>query len=523
MSDSPLEFSCSADDSTSPPPDLKSVYSKGAGCFQRLRANYGIRFLILLSLCSHWTKGFCRVQILFSLRYFFQEWNISGPQLEVFASVVEIPWAMKPLIAVCSDLFPVLGLRKTPYMLSTSVVGLAGLCLASFVRSDAVPAEVPLAGLFFANIGWMTCNLLVDGISAQRIAAQPESGPDLIVFQSIGQQITFFVSMVISGVVIDRMQGIGGLSGAQWNISLCILPSALLLYPIFENYIGEARMQKIERKWTCLVTASILVGSGSVGFAIACFLMKDLVVQVVVTSTIVGGVTFLCTRLEDFQKGRIVAFLAFVSLFTNLSVSGPAHYFFTDSKTQYPDGPHFEPWFWLSICGFSGAIAGLLALLGLSRKAGECNYRFLFTVLLILGAAVSSSESLIFARITARWGIPDHAFVVVGTILSGAVGAMLSLPTSLLLSRLCPYEESMMFSILSSAVNLAQLLGGPVSALLCVAFKVTPDGGPYDESSKFENLWICNLVTSVLKVVPLVFIFMVPNITLKDPLGTPTN
>lgn len=511
------------DDSTPLPPDLKPVDSKGAGYFQRLRANYGIRYLILLSLCSHWTKGFCRMQTLYSLRYLFREWNLSGPQLDVFASVVEIPWAMKPLIAVCSDLFPVLGLRKTPYMLATSVVGLAGLCLASFVRSDAVPAEVPLAGLFLANIGWMTCNLLVDGISAQRIAAKPESGPDLILFQSMGQQITFFVSMVISGVVIDRMQGIGGLSGAQWNISLCILPSALLLYPVCENYIGEAPVQKIERKWTRLVTASILVGSGSVGFAIACFLIKDLVVQVVVTITILGGVTFICTRLESSQKGRIVAFLAIVCLFTSLSVSGPAHYFFTDSKTQYPDGPHFEPWFWLSICGLSGAVAGMLSsLLVLSRKAREFNYRFLFTMLLILGAAISSSDSLIFSRVTARWGIPDHAFVVVGTILSGAVGPFLGMPTSLLLSRLCPYEESMMFSILSSAANLAQLSGGPVSALLCVAFKLTPDGGPYDESSKFDNLWICNLVTSVLKVVPLAFIFMVPDITLIDPLVTPS-
>ena len=506
------------------PSDRKWSFQSLSRCetIRNLQSDYGVRLLIMISLCSHWCKGFCRQQYAQSIRYLLQAWMVPGPRLDVYTAIIDIPWSMKPIIAICSDTFPVLGYRKRPYMVVTSILCIFGLCASCFLPVSSIPVEVPVIGLFLSNFGWMTSDILVEGLYSRRMAERPKSGPDLVVFVSIGQQLTFVISSVISGLIIDRMDGVLGLTGAQWNIATCLIPSVAILYPTIANYLGESKISSIEAKcnrahvWKTqkeIVLLSGVVGSASLLFACVGIVM-DVNEHFAFCVSILCLMNLLCWGFFNPLVGKLAVFLALASV-TNLSMAGPSHYFYTDNAEQYPAGPHFEPWFFVTVCGLVGAVTCIVALM-IYAKFKTARYRVIYAVFVVINAAITLPNSILFSRKNIEWGISDYVFVGSDTALQTAISVLYFTPGFLLLSRICPDQlESSMFAILASNTNFAMTIAGPISGYMSVLFGITPSGA-VDESAKFEKMWIGNLVVAAVKLVPLAFIFLIPNLRMTD-------
>ena len=505
----------------------KSEDQSGSGSclsvLSTLRTDYGMQLLIMISLCSHWCKGFCRSQYMQSIRYLLQSWMLSGSRLDTLASVIEMPWSLKPMVAICSDMFPIFGFRKLPYILVTSMFGIAGLCVACFISPDDSEVEVPVIGLFFATLSWMTCDILVEGVYSRRMRLHAESGPDLVVYISVGQQVTVLFSSLVSGFVIEHMDGVLSLTGAQWNISLCLIPTVLVLVPTFLNFIHETKVSAVQAmadrrvvysSQKEVIALSLFTCFGSLVYVTVGVTCSDSQTAFLVALVVLFAVNFFCWFLFQPVVGRLVLFLAIASA-CNLSIGGPAHYFYTDTADKYPEGPHFDPWFLVTVCGFVGAIAGIAAtlLFSLFKRA---TFRTVYVIFIILNALLTIPNSLVFARINVKWGISDYVFVGSDTALQAVTGMLYFMPGFLLLSRICPNKiESTMFAILASNTNLAQTITYPISGYLCEAFGIAPNGGPF-ESAQFANLWIANLVISGVKLVPLLFITLLPICRMTD-------
>jgi len=492
----------------------------GLKMMQKLSADYGVKLLIMISLCAHGMKGFCRLQYAQSARYLLQGSMVPGPRIDVYTSIMEVPWSMKPLIAICSDMFPICGYRKTPYIVITTVLGIAGLMLSACVNTS----YVQIGGLFLANFCWMTCDILVEGMYSRRMAEHPDSGPDLVVFISLGQQLTNVISSVVSGAVLQGMDGFLGLSGSQWNLSLCLLPTVLILAPALLGFLGEERIlaedSKKQRRLTWknqreIVFLSLLVGVGSLLFAVLGMAL-EMDANFACSLSIFFILNFFTWAFLTPLVGRLVLFLAIAAV-SNLSMGGVSHYFYTDDEKAYPEGPHFEPWFFVTVCGLVGSAACVLALV-IYSKFRSAKYHIVFIVLIVLNAILSLPNSILFSRLNVNLGIPDKVFVGSDTALQTAMASLLFAPGFLLLSRACPETlESSMFAILASNTNLAASIAGPVSAYACTLFGITPDGS-LNESEKFDNMWILNLLMAGIKLVPLLFLFLLPNVGMTDSL-----
>lgn len=483
---------------------------------------FGIRFLVLVILVSHCCKGFCRAQYSQSIRYLLQSWMVPGPTIDAWTATIEAAWSMKPLVALCSDLFPLGGFRKMPYMAIATSLGLLGLGITSLVPDGLFPPQVSVVGLFLANFGWMTSDILVEGLFARRLASDPHIGPDFVIFISMGQQLAFLLSSVVSGQLLVHLDGAHSLTGAQWNLATCMVPSMLMLYPTLANFGGEPRVSPAEareaRRSTWMHQKEVVVlslAAGGVSLAIACGgITLDLGANVCVSVILLVVLTSLLWASFTPVVGRLVLFLTLASV-CNVSIAGPAHYFYTDKADQFPGGPNLEPWFFVTVCGFAGAIAALVAL-GLYSKFSKSRYRIVYLVLIVLNGLLSAPNSIVFARLNRQWGISDYVFVGVDTALASAMAALLFTPGLLLLSRVCPDKlESSMFAILSSNMNLATTVSVPLSGLVCMLFGITPDGS-VNEASKFGNLWIVNLVMVGIKLLPLSCIFLLPNLRMVD-------
>jgi hypothetical protein len=486
--------------------------------FRSLQSDYGIRFLILTSLVAHWLKGFCRAQSQHSIRYLLQLWGVPGPQLDTYQSIADLPWSLKPLIAILSDMFPIFGFKKIPYVTIATGFGISGLCVTSFLSPTSTPVQAPVIGLFLANFCWMTADILIEGLAARRMAEHPESGPNFVMFISIGQQVTFLLSSVISGMVFEKCE-----DGPQLNISLCLVPTILSLYPMLANFGGETRIRSCREarinQWRNQKTIILI----SITSGILCLLYALVGIMVHDTTVIFSFCLFILFTLNSLTwasftpaVGRLVLFLGIVSA-TNLSISGPAQYFYTDTVAQYPEGPHLEPWFFVTVCGIVGSVVAIIAscIYALFKQA---KYRFVYIAIILLNATLSAPNSFLFSRLNLKWGIPDHWFVATDTAFQTAVQALFYAPALLLLSRVSPDQmESSMFAILAANSNLASTISGPISGFICQLFGITPDGSA-NESSKFENMWKANILMSCIKLTPLAFVWLLPNISMCESL-----
>jgi hypothetical protein len=376
----------------------------------------------------------------------------------------------------------------------------------------------------------MTADILMEGIYARRMAENPESGPELIVFITIGQQICVLMSSFLSGFVIDYMDDILNLSGAQWNLLICILPSIIVLIPIGFNYIGDPKVtksealeniQRIIKTQRHTIILSVVLGISSVLFGIVSIVSGNPSVTFGISLAILITSNILIYGYYKPIIGKIIIFLA-ISAITNLAITGPAHYFYTDPPESYPEGPHFPPWFLVTVCGIIGALGCIIGSIIFGRSKLK-SYTIVYFCIFIINAIISTPNSILFSRLNLNWGVSDYIFVATDTAIQSAMNMLLFMPGFLLLSRICPERtEASTFAILASNTNFATNIALPISAFICSNFfGITPDGS-VGESKKFQNMWIANLVFCAIKLSPITMIWLLPKIRMTDSIPEQT-
>ncbi|EEQ99449.1 hypothetical protein Pmar_PMAR008453, partial [Perkinsus marinus ATCC 50983] len=125
-----------------------------------------------------------------------------------------MPWAMKPWLGVVTDSFAIFGYHKLPYMMIVSVLGLAGTILA--VSLNLVESNAPIAtvGLFMANLQLMGYDLLAEATYSSRLPAVPKSGPALVSYVWVGNQLLGLIATLLVGFIVENADGVWGLGGA---------------------------------------------------------------------------------------------------------------------------------------------------------------------------------------------------------------------------------------------------------------------------------------------------------------------
>jgi hypothetical protein len=498
---------------------LPSGNPKNSNLISRLRRQYGCRFLIFIYLSCCWCKGFCRSQLAQSIRYYLQSRNVSGPSIDLYSALVDSPWSMKPIFALMSDLFPIFGYRKIPYLLLGLVCGILGISIAGL--SNSGPLEISLVGLFLSSLSWMIADILTEGRYTHEITTNPECGPDLIVFITAGQQVCYFISSIVSGAILESMDGFLGLRGSQWNLLICLIPMVLLLFAISANYLGETPIRPQDAResrrsiWTNnrnIIFLSVIVGSASLIFAIFGICVWNIEINFALALFLWFLVNLACWFYLTPTVSKAVVFLS-ISSITNLSIGGPAHYFYTDTAEQYPEGPHFEPWFLVTVCGIIASVSAVFALLIFSKFKASF-YKSVFMSLIAANVVSSCFSSIIYSRVDL--GVPDELLVVIDSVVQSVNSVLSSIPVVLLLSRLCTDRlESSSFAILASTTNLSQTLVGLISGYFCYKFGIEPSGR-LNESEEFRNLWICNFIMSGIKLLPLLAVPLLPAVRMMD-------
>jgi len=469
------------------------------GWFAELNETFGLRLLVMLFGVMHLLKGFSEHFSGKAIPYMLKYYSVPAPQAQVFLGVASLPWAMKPIIGVMSDVFPICGYNKAPYMIVTSILGVVAFACLGSVTKEAVTISVVVMCLFFRNFQVSTCDLLAEGKYSAKIKENPEQGPNLLTYVWFGMQFGSLLAVGASGVVISFF-------GFRGVFFICMVPAGLLLYPLLAGYMEEpradeemkrvARQRFIDQPEMCFLC--FVMFAGTVSLAVAGLCMPDNHVVTCVLAVAVSVIVLVCFSI--LLTPSIAKFNAFCLIQScwSFSIGGAAFYFYTDTHDQYPNGPHFDTFFYNSILGSVGPVCALFGIWTYKKWLVTWNYRNLVVLTSIIHGVLNLLDVVMFTHTNRTIGIPDHAFVLGAAVVETVMDMWRWMPQLLILSYMVPQGmESTMYGLLAGCMNLGGTVSANCGALLLERLGVQPRGAT-GEGAMFENLWVASLLSSVM-------------------------
>lgn len=267
-------------------------------------------------------------------RFIYKSYHVEGPQVQVYMGVSGLPWAMKPIVGLLSDLVPIGGYNKRPYILIASVLGVFSMVCLAFVH---VPVIVVVLLFFCIALQRSVCDLLTEAKYAEALKKKPQHGPDLMTFVWGGIEVSGLIALLFVGPLVEAI--------GPRKPYLILLPfAAMILYPTYKNYLDESKRSHAETQEhrKKLVTENREV-FGLCVLITGCTLAMTLS-GILFTSVKVHALTALVVLiviLVSFSlvlRPEIAKMNAFFLLQGSLSIgiSGASFYFFTDGPKEYP-------------------------------------------------------------------------------------------------------------------------------------------------------------------------------------------
>lgn len=479
--------------------------------FGQLRDTYGSRLLLLLFASQHLLKGVVQQFQASAVMWLLMEYSVTGPQMQIYMSVASSSWALKPIIGAVSDTLPLFGYRKAPYVVLTSMIGVASAAWIGFTTRDTISILGCVLALLGMSLQASTCDLLTEATYSERLQERPQYGPDLITYIWGGIGVGNMIAISFVGCLITTL-------GARAVFLACLFPSAAIIIPTLMNYFEEVPLTRemIERSraafarqsevlmlcvlMTFLTTFLAIVGAVSVSHEVQ-FASALLVLLILVPSF------HIVLRPEI---ARVNCFFVLQSAFS-LGIGGATFYFYTDQPDQYPEGPHFTAWFFASTMGLVASVMSLIGLATYTVYMKNWNYHSLMLFTNILSTLLSLMDVVLFLRLNVAWGIPDALFVLGSSTTTVVIKQWQWMPAVVIMSQLCPVGmEATMFALLAGCANVGSQISDYFGAYALQVLGVHPSGA-VGETHQFDNLWKASCLATMLPAITIILIpFLIP-------------
>lgn len=463
--------------------------------------------LCLLFCTQHLGKGFIRMFQVTADNYIYALYGLNASAMQIFTGVTQLPWAMKPFIGLLSDVCPILGYSKAPYIIIFSMTGVGAMFVAGVVQTAYLPVVCFVVCSFIAQFQLSTNDLLSEAKYAEKINENPASGPNILTFVWFFMVVCELVAVFSVGAVITYC-------GPKLVYVICAVLGAVVIVPVGMGYTEEAKMTRadVERKrqkfvaqWeVCLLCVALF--TGTVVLTTVALTYDSVAVNF---WTAVSVATAMICIFSFFLSPTLAKFNAFSLVQTSLSLStsSAGYYFFIDLPDAYPKGPHFSPFFYSSVLTGVGGVCSLIGIVTYQRYLSSWSYRNLLQFANVVYSVLSLLDCIIYSRVNVSLGIPDHVFCLSTTVLSSTVYQWYWMPQVVILAQLCPKGmEATLYALLAGCHNLGSSISSNAGAYVLQLFGCEPSGA-IGETAQFANLWKVSAIAVFLPFVSVVLSF----------------
>ena len=496
------------------------VGSNPVAWIRMLKGVFGYKLLWMLFCSQHILKGFVMAYAGASADFLFRSYALQGPQLQVYKAVMALPWALKPLIGVVSDTLPIFGYKKAPYIMIVSVFAMAGFLYVGLSTSGA-PLPAIVCGLICGALQSSVVDLLTEAKYSEKMRDHTEFGPDLVTYVWSGVAVGGLVGTGTVGFILQY----GG--GPKTVYLICAGAAAIVFIPTSLGYMEEERMTvreaaaqtaRMVRKEPEIIFLAILMSCSVIALGISGVVFQDITLNFVLAVSL-GFIVITAFAVVLRPMTSVMTVFAFIQTACALSIEGATFYFFTDTAEQYPQGPHFSPFFYTTVMGLVGGVCGLLGLWTYNTYLKNWTYRGIYMVANLAVTCFHVLGLLLFTRTNVELGISDKAFVICGSVMQSLVNTWMWIPGVTMLAHLCPKGlEASMYALLAGCHNLGSSVAQYAGAFMLNQLGISPNGS-VGESAQFDNLWKAVLISSLLPLFSLALLpLCIPAKTQTEPI-----
>ncbi|CAL9106866.1 unnamed protein product [Musa acuminata var. zebrina] len=401
--------------------------------------------------------------------YYWKDVQMVQPSAaQVYHGIISIPWIVKPLWGLLTDVLPIAGYRRRPYFILSGKeadainilmknAGLLGIIsMLTLALHSKLHVVFALLAITAGSASVAIADVTIDACVAQNSINHPFLASDMQSLCGLSSSIGRLLGYSISGLLVHAL-------GSQGVFGVLSIPSALVL---------------------------------SVGMVLKDMHIPNFAYGQVFEKLQQASRT-MWTTLQSPYVWRPCVYM-YVSLALSLNIHEGMFYWYTDKKS----GPSFSQ----ETIGFIFSFASVGSLLGVllyQNILKEYPFRqLLFWSQLLTGLAGMLDLALVL-RLNLKIGLPDYFFAVIDESVSHLIGRIKWMPLLVLSSKLCPSGiEGTFFALLMSIDNFGLLTSSWAGGLLLHLLEVT--------RTEFSNLWAAILIRNIMRVIPLVLLFLVP-------------
>ncbi|CAE7470986.1 unnamed protein product, partial [Symbiodinium necroappetens] len=199
----------------------------------------GYKLLFLLFVVEHVNRGFVADFSGQAESYVYKTYAVPAPRVQIYSGISKLPWALKPVVGLVSDVMPIGGYHKAPYMIGAVFVGSAAFLAVGAVPHSMLPVSLLVVCIFLQQSQLSVCDILAEARYAQQIQEVPAFGSHVLSFVWFGMNAGSVLGVLLSGLLLAH-----GSPKLPYLISA--LPAAMVLIPLFYGCLEEKMVRSEE-------------------------------------------------------------------------------------------------------------------------------------------------------------------------------------------------------------------------------------------------------------------------------------
>jgi MFS family permease len=418
---------------------------------------------------------------------FFQKdvLKLSPAEAAGIAFWVTLPWSMKMVAGVASDVYPLFGSRRAAYLLVGTALTMSGYGMLAWTVDTK--ATYLLASVLIA-VGFMVQDVVADALSVEVAETDEEIGQ----IQTLGR-----MALLAGGISVGYLSG--WLAGTIGPRPVFALATALPLLVAASLVLGWRARRRVSPPVVSPAVAQagplsggkaqlvLLVGLGYAAFGVGLHMLQVPFSQEIV---LVVSMALICLLLQKVGISRGVAVASIVIfLFRATPAVGQGYFYWAVDQLRFDEK-------FLGILAQVTAVLSLLGLLVFRKTIVKRPVSFTLFWVVVVGTLLYLPNIGLFYGLHDWLGISARTLALVDTTISAPLAQLTMVPMLVLIAKTAPRgAEATMFAIMASLMNLALSASQLFTQYVNDLFHVT--------QQDYSNLGLLMILVGMIGLLPL--------------------
>jgi len=372
-----------------------------------------------------------------------------------------LPWSMKMVAGVASDVYPIRGSRRGAYLLLGALCSAAGYAaLATTVRTRGAY----LACSVLVAVGFMVQDVVADALSVEIAESDEEIGQ----IQTLGR-----MALLIGGISVGYLSGvltarIGSRGTLAIAVALPLIVGATVPFIRLRRAPGAPVVSPTSTDGPLgagKARVVLLVGLGYAAFGAVMETLGLPYSREIVLVVSAALITYMLHRVGVSHSVAVAGIVIF--LFRATPTVGQGYSYWAIDRLGFDQQ-------FLGLLAQVSAVLSLAGLLLFRKTLVKRPVSFTLFWVLLAGAVLYLPTIGLFYGLHERIGISARMLAFVDTTISAPLGQLAMVPMLVLMAKTAPRgAEATMFAIMASLMNLALSASQLFTEYLNDAFAVT--------------------------------------------------